>query len=75
MKVTLASGATVSGVLNKIDDFNVSLRDSDGQYRSYARTPEMKIEKQDPYSAHDELLEKYSDKNIHDVVAYLATLK
>lgn len=75
VKVTLPSGDAVSGVLNKIDDFNVSLRDSDGQYRSYARTPEMKIEKQDPYSAHDELLEKYSDKNIHDVVAYLATLK
>ena len=73
--ITLASGAAVSGVLHKIDDFNVSLRDSEGQYRSYARTPEMKIEKQDPYSAHDELLEKYSDKNIHDVVAYLATLK
>ena len=73
--VTLPSGAPITGVLDKIDDFNVSLRDAEGQYRSYERTPEMKIEKQDPYAAHNELLELYTDKNIHDVVAYLATLK
>ena len=35
----------------------------------------MKIEKQDPYAAHNELLEQYTDKNIHDLVAYLASLK
>ena len=73
--VTLPSSAPIIGVLDKIDDFNVSLRDADGQYRSYERTPEMKIARQDPYAAHYELLEQYTDKNIHDVVAYLATLK
>jgi hypothetical protein len=33
------------------------------------------VEKNDPYAAHIELLDQYTDKNIHDVVAYLETLK
>jgi hypothetical protein len=58
-----------------MDDFNVALRDSSGQYRSWTRTRDLKIEKSDPYSAHAELLDKYTDKDIHNVVAYLETLK
>jgi cytochrome c oxidase cbb3-type subunit III len=73
--VTPAGSAAITGVLDKLDDFNVSLRDESGQYHSFTRTPDMKIEKHDPYAAHYELLEEYSDKNIHDVVAYLAGLK
>ncbi len=72
--VTDRSGS-VSGVLDKIDDFNVSLRDSSGEYHSWKRTPEVKIERHDPYSAHIELLDLYTDKDIHDIVAYLETLK
>ena len=58
-----------------MDDFIVALRDADGQYRSWTRTPELKVQKSDPYQAHVELLGKYSDKNMHDIVAYLETLK
>src|SRR6266853_692285 len=46
--VTPASGPAVSGVLERIDDFNVSLRDASGEYRSWTRTPALKIEKHDP---------------------------
>jgi hypothetical protein len=35
----------------------------------------MKIVKHDPYAAHVELLERLTDKAMHDVVAYLETLK
>jgi mono/diheme cytochrome c family protein len=73
--VTTASGETVSGVLLEMDDFNVALRDASGQYRSFQRTPEVKVQKHDPYAAHIALLDQYTDKNIHDVVAYLETLK
>lgn len=66
---------SVSGVLDKIDDFDVSLRDSSGEYHSWKRSPEVKIERHDPYSAHIELLDRYTDKDIHDIVAYLETLK
>jgi cytochrome c oxidase cbb3-type subunit 3 len=75
VKVTPPSGPAVSGVLDKIDDFNVSLRDSEGEYHSWKRTPELKVEKNDPYAGHIELLDQYTDKDIHDVVAYLETLK
>jgi len=73
--VTPASGAAVSGVLIALDDFNVSLRDSSGDYKSWKRTPGLKVEKHDPFQGHIELLDQYTDKNIHDVVAYLETLK
>jgi len=75
LKVTPAGGATVTGVLAHLDDFSVSLRDSAGEYYSWTRTPSLKVEKDDPYAAHVELLDKYTDKAIHDTVAYLETLK
>ena len=73
--VTPSNGAAVSGVLLHLDDFNVSLRDEAGEYFSWKRTPALKIVKNDPYAMHIELLDKYTDKNMHDIVAYLETLK
>lgn len=73
--VTTPSGESVTGVLDEMDDFNVSLRDDSGEYRTIARLPGVKVEKHDPYTAHVALLDQYTDKEIHDVVAYLETLK
>jgi cytochrome c oxidase cbb3-type subunit III len=73
--VTPASGESVTGTLVEIDDFTVALRDASGQYRSFQRTPDLKVEKHDPYAAHIALLDQYTDKDIHDLVAYLETLK
>lgn len=73
--VTPPSGAAVSGTLERIDDFNVSLRDATGEYRSFRRSPDLKVEVQDPYAAHHELLDRYTDSDIHNLVAYLVTLK
>jgi mono/diheme cytochrome c family protein len=73
--VTQPDGQSVTGSLIRMDDFTVALRDSDGQYHSWTRTPELKIEKNDPYAIHNALLEQYTDKNMHDIVAYLETLK
>jgi len=73
--VTTASGEGVTGVLDHIDDFNVSLHDGSGQYLSFERGPGVKVEKHDPYAAHVALLDEYTDKDIHDVVAYLETFK
>jgi mono/diheme cytochrome c family protein len=73
--VTVPGEAPVSGTLEKIDDFDVSMRDDSGQYHSWKRTPDLKIERRDPYAAHFELLDRYTDKDIHDLVAYLETLK
>ena len=76
VKVTLPSGQSFSGVLDQADDFNVSLRDSYGEYHSFARdgdTP--KVEIHDPLQPHTDLLRHYSDADIHNVTAYLVTLK
>jgi cytochrome c553 len=73
--VTTAGGETASGMLIAIDDFNVSLRDASGVYRTFKRTPAVKVVKNDPLDAHHALLETITDKNMHDVVAYLETLK
>ena len=73
--VTPASGAAITGVLIHLDDFNVALRDSAGEYRSFKRSAGMRVVKNDPAQVHHELLDKYTDKNVHDIVAYLETLK
>jgi hypothetical protein len=58
-----------------MDDFFVSLRTDDGTPRTFRRTPGMKVQRQDPYAFHIELLDRLTDKTMHDVVAYLETLK
>jgi cytochrome c oxidase cbb3-type subunit 3 len=74
--VTLPSGQRVEGRLIRIDDFVVSLVAADGQPRSFGRNgDEPRVEIHDPLKPHRELLAKYSDTDIHDITAYLVTLK
>ena len=75
LTVTTPAGEKVTGVLVSLDDFNVSLRDDAGQYRAWKRVPGLTVVKNDPYAGHVDLLDKYTDKNVHDVVAYLESLK
>jgi cytochrome c oxidase cbb3-type subunit III len=72
--VTTRTGPAVSGTLEFIDDFTVGLRDAEGYYRSFSRDS-VKVEIQDPLAAHAQLLGQYTDKSMHDVLAYLVTLK
>ena len=73
--VTRPSGPAVTGDLVQMDDFYVMLRGEDGQPRTFRRTPDVKVAKDDPFAAHVALLDQISDTQIHDVVAYLWTLK
>jgi cytochrome c len=73
--VTPASGAPQSGALLEEDDFHVSFRDASGWVRVVRKAPGVKVDRNDPLQAHHELLERITDKNIHDLVAYLETLK
>lgn len=72
--VTSASGEAISGTLEHLDEFNVSLRDSDGRYYSWLRDG-VKVEVHDPLAAHHALLHKLTDTDIHNILAYLETLK
>lgn len=73
--VTPAPGAPVSGVLVQLDDFDVTLRDASGTLRTFHRSPSVQVVKTDPLDAHHALLKTITDKQIHDVVAYLEKLK
>jgi len=73
--VTLSDGKSFTGTAVHIDDFDVQIRDENGGYHSWKRTPAMKLVEHDPYAAHHEMLRHYTAKEIHDVVAYLETLK
>ena len=71
--VTLPSGQTVTGKLAYRDEFTIALIDASGWYRSWPRS-QVKSTVTDPLEAHVELLGKYTDKDIHNVLAYLQTL-
>lgn len=72
--VTLPSGEQVKGTVEHVDDFVIGVRDSSGWYRSFARA-RVKVEIQDRLAAHRELLDKLTQTQMHNLFAYLATLK
>jgi cytochrome c oxidase cbb3-type subunit 3 len=74
--VTPAAGPKVEGRLVRVDDFIVVVALADGTTRSFRRDGDVpKVEITDPRDAHRNLLPTYTDKDIHDVTAYLVTLK
>jgi len=72
--ITLASGQMIAGTLRRIDDFDVSIYDADGVYHSWPRD-RVKVEIPDPLAGHRELLRKYTDDDMHNLLSYLVTLK
>jgi cytochrome c oxidase cbb3-type subunit 3 len=72
--VHLPSGEEVSGTLDHLDEFTVSLRDAGGWHYSFTRE-NVKVDIQDPRAAHAALLPKYTDDDMHNMLAYLETLK
>lgn len=74
--ITLPDGEKIEGRLGRIDDFIVTLTEADGTARSFRRddnTP--RVDVHDPMQPHKDLLGAYTDKDIHDVTAYLVTVK
>ena len=76
--VTFTDGRAASGALGRIDDFMVTFTDDAGAYHSYMRRTgagiaAIKID--DPLAGHRALWTKLTDRDMHDVTAYLASLK
>jgi cytochrome c oxidase cbb3-type subunit 3 len=70
------SAAPVTGRLQRIDDFTVTLVLVDGTQRTFRRVEDsLKVEIKDPLEAHRSLLQQYTDRDVHDVTAYLVTLR
>ena len=72
--VTLPSGQIISGTLAYRDEFTVALVDPAGSYRSW-RASDVQYKVDAPVNAHVELFNKYTDDDIHNLMAYLQTLR
>jgi len=72
--VTLPGGEQVKGTLVHLDEFTIGLRDASGWYRAFSRETS-KVDVQDPLAAHHELLNRLSQNDVHNLFAYLVTLK
>ncbi len=72
--VTLPSGEKISGKLAHKDEFTVALRDASGHYHSW-QVDRVKFKVDSPVDAHADLLAKYTDDDIHNLMAYLQTLR
>lgn len=77
--VTLETGERISGRLGRRDDFFISLTTEGGEYRSFpllkGEPAVTSIEINDPMARHLQLLSELSDTMMHDITAYLVTLK
>jgi mono/diheme cytochrome c family protein len=73
--VTSAAGQKLTGHLVRIDDFIVTLADDDEVQHTFRRDTKTKVDVRDPLQQHKQLLRSYTDKDIHDVTAYLETFK
>jgi mono/diheme cytochrome c family protein len=74
--IRFASGQSSSGVLRRLTDFDVSIDEPTGVRRSFLRNgSEPTVEVHDPLQAHIDLWPKLTDEQMHDLVAFLASLK
>jgi cytochrome c oxidase cbb3-type subunit 3 len=74
--ITQPSGEKLEGSLVRIDDFLVTVALADGTSRTIRREGDVpRVEVHDPMQAHRDLLQVYTDKEMHDLTAYLVTLK
>ncbi|HKE85737.1 MAG TPA: c-type cytochrome, partial [Vicinamibacterales bacterium] len=72
--VTTKTGQVVTGKQAYRDEFTIALTDASGWYHSWP-TSQVKFAIDDPLQAHVDQLAKYTDADMHDVLAYLQTLK
>ena len=72
--VTLPSGQQISGTVAYLDGFTVALRDAGGSYHSWL-VGKVKYKLDAPVNAHVDAFGKYTDDDIHNLMAYLQTLR
>jgi cytochrome c oxidase cbb3-type subunit 3 len=77
--VTLPNGQKFTGRVVRRDDFLIVLTLADGTRKSFARDGNIpKVEVKDPQEAHKKMvlaMDDPDDRNMHDITAYLATIK
>jgi cytochrome c oxidase cbb3-type subunit 3 len=74
--ITFPTGDSVKGNLVSLDDFMVVLQDAGGNRRTIRRDGDVpKVQVVDPRQGHLDMIRQWEDRDLHDVTAYLETLK
>jgi cytochrome c oxidase cbb3-type subunit 3 len=73
--ITPASGPAIIGTLVEQTNLFITVRLADGSIQTVRRTPALKIVTTNPLQAHIDLLEVITDAQMHNLVAYLRTMK
>jgi len=73
--VTLPDGKQIEGRVVHHDEFEIAITGPDGWYHGWQVNEVKSVVIHDPLTAHRALMEKYTDKDIHNLFAYLVTLK
>jgi cytochrome c oxidase cbb3-type subunit 3 len=72
--VTDAAGKHYLGDLLVLSDYDVAIQDKDGWYHSWS-FDSVKLDLKDSLAAHRDLLTRYTDSDMHNMLAYLETLR
>jgi cytochrome c oxidase cbb3-type subunit 3 len=72
--VTDSNGKQYTGDLLTLTNYDVAIQDADGWYHSWP-VDSIKLEVKDPLAAHRSLLTRYTDSDMHNMLAYLETLQ
>jgi len=73
--VEMPEGGTIAGRVTEVSDFRITLVDRDGQTHRIDRRPGVKVRMNDPIAAHQQMIMTLANDDMHNVTAYLETLK
>ena len=73
--VKTTDGAMISGRVTQVSDFRITVVDSDGQTHIIDRVPGVNIQMKDPLAPHQAMIMALKNDDMHNVTAYLETLK
>jgi cytochrome c oxidase cbb3-type subunit III len=73
--VKTQQGSTISGRVTQVSDFRITLISADGQTHAIDRGPDVDLQMRDPLAPHQVLVNSLRNDDMHNVTAYLETLK
>ncbi len=73
--VKIANGPRLSGRVTQVSDFRITLVDNDGKTHVIDRGPGVAVQIKDPLAPHQALVMTLRNEDMHNVTAYLETLK
>jgi cytochrome c oxidase cbb3-type subunit III len=73
--VTLPDGGTIRGTVMQVSDFCITLVDGAGRTHTIARGPRVSVQMKDPLAAHEAIIMHLHNEDMHNITAYLETLK